>query len=104
MQTENNSSAPPVQVERDQGIGIVRMNRAERLNALNLEMRQAIAAAFDDLSADADILVIVVTGGDKVFAAGDCRRGQSLVVRAINEGREAAREIDRFLMGSSQLP
>ncbi len=40
----------------------------------------------------------------KVFAAGDCRRGQSLVVRAINEGREAAREIDRFLMGETQLP
>ncbi len=40
----------------------------------------------------------------KVFAAGDCRRGQSLVVWAINEGREAAREIDRYLMGSTQLP
>ncbi len=39
-----------------------------------------------------------------VFAAGDMRRGQSLVVWAINEGREAARECDRFLMGSSQLP
>jgi glutamate synthase (NADPH) small chain len=39
-----------------------------------------------------------------VFAAGDCRRGQSLVVWAINEGREAAREIDRMLMGSTQLP
>ena len=39
-----------------------------------------------------------------VFAAGDCRRGQSLVVWAINEGRGAAREVDRFLMGSSQLP
>ena len=44
------------------------------------------------------------TNVEKVFAAGDCRRGQSLVVRAINEGREAAREIDRFLMGSSDLP
>jgi len=44
------------------------------------------------------------TNIDKVFTAGDCRRGQSLVVRAINEGREAAREIDRFLMGSTQLP
>jgi len=44
------------------------------------------------------------TSTDKVFAAGDCRRGQSLVVRAINEGREAAREIDRYLMGSTQLP
>ena len=44
------------------------------------------------------------TAVDNVFAAGDCRRGQSLVVRAINEGREAAREIDRFLMGSTELP
>ncbi len=39
-----------------------------------------------------------------VYAAADCRRGQDLVVRAINEGREAAREIDRDLMGSTQLP
>jgi glutamate synthase (NADPH/NADH) small chain len=44
------------------------------------------------------------TSVPKVFAAGDCRRGQSLVVRAINEGREAAREIDRSLMGSTLLP
>ncbi len=40
----------------------------------------------------------------KVYAAADCRRGQDLVVRAINEGREAARAIDIDLMGSSQLP
>ncbi len=40
----------------------------------------------------------------KVFAAGDCRRGQSLVVWAINEGRGAARECDRFLMGATDLP
>ncbi|AZI44696.1 glutamate synthase subunit beta (plasmid) [Deinococcus psychrotolerans] len=39
-----------------------------------------------------------------VFAAGDMRRGQSLVVWAIREGRQAAREIDRFLMGTSLLP
>ena len=39
-----------------------------------------------------------------VFAAGDCRRGQSLVVHAIDEGRGAAREIDRCLMGSTRLP
>ncbi|MEY2979442.1 MAG: glutamate synthase subunit beta [Prochlorotrichaceae cyanobacterium] len=39
-----------------------------------------------------------------VFAAGDCRRGQSLVVWAINEGRGAARACDRYLMGSSDLP
>jgi glutamate synthase (NADPH/NADH) small chain len=39
-----------------------------------------------------------------IFTAGDCRRGQSLVVWAINEGRGAARECDRFLMGSTDLP
>jgi glutamate synthase (NADPH/NADH) small chain len=39
-----------------------------------------------------------------VFAAGDARRGQSLVVWAINEGRGAARECDRYLMGSTELP
>jgi len=44
------------------------------------------------------------TNIDKVFAAGDMRRGQSLVVWAIREGRQAAREVDAFLMGSSTLP
>jgi glutamate synthase (NADPH) small chain len=39
-----------------------------------------------------------------IYSAGDCRRGQSLVVWGINEGRGAAREIDRFLMGSTRLP
>jgi len=39
-----------------------------------------------------------------VFACGDCRRGQSLVVWAFNEGRGAARECDRFLMGATSLP
>ncbi|MCA1020666.1 glutamate synthase subunit beta [Halobacillus litoralis] len=44
------------------------------------------------------------TNVDGVFAAGDMRRGQSLIVWAINEGREAARECDRYLMGATQLP
>ena len=44
------------------------------------------------------------TSIDKVFAAGDCRRGQSLVVWAFNEGRGAARECDRWLMGHTDLP
>ena len=39
-----------------------------------------------------------------VFAAGDMRRGQSLIVWAINEGRGAARECDRYLMGETVLP
>jgi glutamate synthase (NADPH/NADH) small chain len=44
------------------------------------------------------------TSKAKVFAAGDVRRGQSLVVWAIREGRQAARAVDEFLMGSSTLP
>ena len=44
------------------------------------------------------------TSVEGVFAAGDMRRGQSLVVWAINEGRGAARECDRYLMGSTDLP
>jgi glutamate synthase (NADPH) small chain len=44
------------------------------------------------------------TSVPKVFAAGDMRRGQSLVVWAIREGRQCAREIDAFLMGTSDLP
>jgi glutamate synthase (NADPH/NADH) small chain len=44
------------------------------------------------------------TNVEKVFAAGDMRRGQSLVVWAIREGRQAARSVDEFLMGASSLP
>jgi glutamate synthase (NADPH/NADH) small chain len=45
-----------------------------------------------------------ITNVPKVFAAGDMRRGQSLVVWAIREGRQAARTIDQYLMGESALP
>ena len=45
-----------------------------------------------------------LTNVPKVFAAGDMRRGQSLVVWAIREGRQAARAVDQFLMGHSTLP
>ncbi|WP_127996866.1 glutamate synthase subunit beta [Piscinibacter defluvii] len=44
------------------------------------------------------------TSVDKVFAAGDMRRGQSLVVWAIREGRQAAQAVDKYLMGASDLP
>lgn len=44
------------------------------------------------------------TNVDNVFVAGDCRRGQSLIVWAINEGRGCAREVDRYLMGTTDLP
>jgi glutamate synthase (NADPH/NADH) small chain len=44
------------------------------------------------------------TSVEKVFAAGDMRRGQSLVVWAIREGRQCAHSIDEYLMGTSELP
>jgi glutamate synthase (NADPH/NADH) small chain len=59
-----------------------------------LDQRGNIAASTDDYR----------TSIDKVFAAGDIRRGQSLVVWAIREGRQAARAVDAYLMGSSLLP
>jgi glutamate synthase (NADPH) small chain len=61
---------------------------------LALDRRGNIAASTDDYK----------TSIDKVFAAGDMRRGQSLVVWAIREGRQAAHAVDEFLMGSTLLP
>jgi glutamate synthase (NADPH/NADH) small chain len=54
-----------------------------------------------NVKADYDKYTTSIPG---VFAAGDCRRGQSLVVWAFNEGRGAARECDRYLMGQTDLP
>jgi glutamate synthase (NADPH) small chain len=61
---------------------------------LKLDPRGNIAANTDDYR----------TSVEKVFAAGDARRGQSLVVWAIREGRQCARAVDAFLMGRSDLP
>jgi glutamate synthase (NADPH/NADH) small chain len=61
---------------------------------LSLDQRGNVNASTDDYR----------TSIDKVFAAGDMRRGQSLVVWAIREGRQAAHAVDTFLMGSSLLP
>jgi glutamate synthase (NADPH) small chain len=57
--------------------------------------------ARSNVKADHEKYVTSIPG---VFAAGDCRRGQSLVVWAFNEGRGVARECDRYLMGSTDLP
>ncbi|MEQ9370715.1 MAG: glutamate synthase small subunit [Coleofasciculus chthonoplastes F3-SA18-01] len=66
------------------------------LDALGLERN-----ARSNIKADYGNYATSIPG---VFAAGDCRRGQSLVVWAFNEGRGAARECDRYLMGSTDLP
>jgi glutamate synthase (NADPH) small chain len=66
------------------------------IDALGLECdaRSNVKATYDQYT----------TSIPGVFAAGDCRRGQSLVVWAFNEGRGAARECDRYLMGHTELP
>ena len=59
-----------------------------------------------DFAIDADLVLIAMgfmTSIPGVFAAGDLRRGQSLVVWAIAEGRKAARGVDKFLMGETHL-
>ena len=61
---------------------------------LDLDGRGNVQSEYGDYS----------TNVDKVFVAGDARRGQSLVVWALHEGREAARAIDLHLMGTSDLP
>ncbi len=62
--------------------------------AVATDQRGNVAATTDDYS----------TSVPGVFAAGDMRRGQSLVVWAIKEGRQCARAVDQFLMGHSDLP
>ena len=57
-----------------------------------------------NVKADTDGEKSYATSVPRVFAAGDIRRGQSLVVWAIREGRQCARTVDEFLMGSSTLP
>jgi glutamate synthase (NADPH/NADH) small chain len=70
-------------------------------------MIQQLGVAKDprgNVKATTDGLGSYATSVPKVFAAGDMRRGQSLVVWAIREGRQCAREVDAFLMGGSDLP
>lgn len=77
-------------------MGFVHPVRDGMLQDLGVELdeRNNVRATTDDYR----------TSVDKVFTAGDMRRGQSLVVWAIREGRQCARSVDEFLMGSSELP
>lgn len=60
----------PVRIERHGAVALLTLDRASRRNALDLEMRAAIADAFADFDADDKVRSIVITGGDEVFAAG----------------------------------
>jgi glutamate synthase (NADPH) small chain len=80
-------------------LGPVQQGLLEQFGALGVEKdaRSNVKAATEGAGA-------YQTANPKVFAAGDMRRGQSLVVWAIREGRQCARSVDEYLMGSSELP
>ena len=77
-------------------MGCVHPGRGGRVKALGAALDQR-----GNVSADANAYL---TSMPKVFAAGDMRRGQSLVVWVIREGRQCAHAVDKFLMGSTSLP
>jgi len=60
----------PVRVERDGAVGFIMLDRPDKRNALDLTMRAGIAEAVCELEADTDIRAMVISGGDRVFAAG----------------------------------
>ncbi len=65
------SESPVLVARRDDGVAVVTINRPEKLNALNAEVRRLLVAAFDELAADDDVKVIVIHGaGEKAFVAG----------------------------------
>jgi glutamate synthase (NADPH) small chain len=80
-------------------LGPVQQGLLEQFGALGVEKdaRSNVKAATEGAGA-------YQTANPKVFAAGDMRRGQSLVVWAIREGRQCARSVDEYLMGTSELP
>jgi glutamate synthase (NADPH/NADH) small chain len=77
-------------------MGFVHPVHEGMIEALKVELDERGNVLADEISYQ--------TSREKVFAAGDMRRGQSLVVWAIREGRQAANAIDAFLMGWSDLP
>jgi glutamate synthase (NADPH/NADH) small chain len=77
-------------------MGFVHPVHEGMIKSLGLELDQRGNVKADQLAYQ--------SSNPKVFAAGDIRRGQSLVVWAIREGRQAAHSVDKFLMGSTTLP
>src|SRR4051794_14027211 len=65
-----NGSYENILVERGDGVGLITLNRPKALNALNAALIAELGAAFDDLESDPAIAAIVLTGGEKAFAAG----------------------------------
>jgi enoyl-CoA hydratase len=56
--------------QREDGLGIVTMNRPERLNALSFRLKEELSMVFDEMEADPDVKVVILTGGTRAFSAG----------------------------------
>ena len=92
---------PGSEFELDAELGLLAMGFVSPVKPGAVESLGLALDARGNLLANAETYK---TSLDKVFAAGDARRGQSLVVWAIREGRQCARAVDEFLMGKSELP
>lgn len=64
------AESPPVVIEQEEAVAVIRLARPDKRNALDLTMRAAIADAMRQLERDASVRVVIITGGDEVFAAG----------------------------------
>jgi enoyl-CoA hydratase len=67
---EEAMSYETILVETKGKVGILRLNRPQALNALNIQVLQDITGALDNFEADADITCVIITGSEKAFAAG----------------------------------
>ena len=89
-----------VKIERDGGLAVVTLNRPEAMNALSAELRNQLVQAIDELEADADIRVMILTGaGEKAFSAGvDLKElgGNSDKAALANTGADPVEALGRF--------
>ena len=94
-----NSFDPEIKLKADLvllAMGFLHPKKDKLINDLGLELDNRGNVAANDVD--------YKTNKDKIFVSGDMRRGQSLVVWAIREGRQVAHSVDKFLMGKSNLP
>jgi len=101
VRLENGTPVPGSEVELKADLVLLAMGF---VHPIQEGLLKDLGVAFDARGNVAADTVRYQSSVPKVFAAGDIRRGQSLVVWAIREGRQAARAVDEFLMGSSDLP
>jgi 2-(1,2-epoxy-1,2-dihydrophenyl)acetyl-CoA isomerase len=83
-------------VEKEEGIAVIRLNRPEAMNALDMEIREELAKAIEDIRIDDNIKVLIITGVGRAFCAG----GDITTMKEIraDQGRERLKKIHRLLL------